>query len=613
MDRLNAWNRLPDGGRLLVENPQAADLDVPLTNSIIPQRGMGAVTYSRATIATVIDNDWIIRNCLSGEARFQGARRVANLATFSEDAGNASWTKSRSTVTTNSVVDPDGKLVADTLVWDGTGPSYFYKWFSFVSGNKYRASICFKAANVSTVSITSFTQTGTCSFDLAGGTAGTPTGIASAPSIQSLWNGWYRCSVLFTANATGTNNVWFVNVNYLGDICYVVRMQMEDVTGQSIQTVGEYVSTSVLTTAPFHGSNVDGVKCFKTTLDWLPISPSILKGILMEPNRTNRFVRSEDFGTTWAIIWSTRSVNSAVAPSGELTADKLIPNNGVQQSNIVQTVTTTASQYSFSVYVKSSGLQFIQLNAQATISNWYVNFDIVNWTVWTSGVWTGYIENVGNGWFRCTATTESAVWVATQTFNIYCVDSNSASRWATCTGDGVNWVYLWGAQLEVWATATSYILTVWSIVTRNVDTLNYDVGNILDVKWAVYCEASVNLQSLTINDIASKFLVDRWASWRYFYLWGGSLTSINNYDWTNILTSNIGTSMNGNTVKVATAWDWSTKYIYYWSTASKSWSYVGTFWSGNINIWTSWNGTIRNVKVWKTPPTVAELTSITTL
>ena len=57
MDRLIATNRLPNGGRLLVENPQAADLDVPLTNSIIPQRGIGAGTYTRATIATVTDNE----------------------------------------------------------------------------------------------------------------------------------------------------------------------------------------------------------------------------------------------------------------------------------------------------------------------------------------------------------------------------------------------------------------------------------------------------------------------------------------------------------------------------------------------------------------------------
>ena len=57
MDRLIATNRLPNGGRLLVENPQAADLDVPLTNSIIPQRGVGSLSFTRATIATVTDHE----------------------------------------------------------------------------------------------------------------------------------------------------------------------------------------------------------------------------------------------------------------------------------------------------------------------------------------------------------------------------------------------------------------------------------------------------------------------------------------------------------------------------------------------------------------------------
>ena len=56
-DRLTATNRLNDGGRMIVENPQASDLDVPLTHSIIPQRSMGAVTFTRATIATVTDHE----------------------------------------------------------------------------------------------------------------------------------------------------------------------------------------------------------------------------------------------------------------------------------------------------------------------------------------------------------------------------------------------------------------------------------------------------------------------------------------------------------------------------------------------------------------------------
>ena len=70
MDQLTATNRLNDGGRLLVENPQAADLDAPLTTSIIPQRGVGAVTFTRATIATVTDHEGIMRTVKSDEARF---------------------------------------------------------------------------------------------------------------------------------------------------------------------------------------------------------------------------------------------------------------------------------------------------------------------------------------------------------------------------------------------------------------------------------------------------------------------------------------------------------------------------------------------------------------
>lgn len=57
MNRLTATNRLNDGGRHIVENPQAADLDVPLTNSLIPQRGVGSLSFTRATIATVTDHE----------------------------------------------------------------------------------------------------------------------------------------------------------------------------------------------------------------------------------------------------------------------------------------------------------------------------------------------------------------------------------------------------------------------------------------------------------------------------------------------------------------------------------------------------------------------------
>ena len=48
----------------------AIDLDVDLTNSIIPQRGIGAVTYSRASIASLLIMSESFVNVFLGEASF---------------------------------------------------------------------------------------------------------------------------------------------------------------------------------------------------------------------------------------------------------------------------------------------------------------------------------------------------------------------------------------------------------------------------------------------------------------------------------------------------------------------------------------------------------------
>ena len=56
------------------------------------------------------------------------------------------------------------------------------------------------------------------------------------------------------------------NYGGTGSTIQITGLQYEDITGQSILGPSEYVSTNVLTNAPYHGSNVDGVKYFNTTL-----------------------------------------------------------------------------------------------------------------------------------------------------------------------------------------------------------------------------------------------------------------------------------------------------------------------------------------------------------
>lgn len=619
MDRLTATNRLNDGGRLLVENPQAADLDAPLTNSIIPQRGVGAVSYTRATIATVTDHEWVMRKCIAGEARFLGARRIHNLTTYSQEAN--SWNKFSVTVSWTKVAYTDGSLIGQTIVSAAASAVHYISngTWPVIIWNKYIFSVSVKAAWVNFVQLAFAASTTYQNFDL---TNGSMTGTAGAGSVVDEWNGWYRCSVTFISTLGTNAGQGIVIVSSMSDGrlsanlwdgvsgISVCRMQLEDVTGQSVQTAAEYVSTNVLTNAPFHGSNVDGVKCFKTTLAWLPISPSTLKGYLCEWTRTNICNYSNIAVAWWGLISSIRTENAWIAPDGTNSMVKIIPNAGTQSSYAYNVnVTTAASVYTISCYVKADWLNFVQLRFGAAISSGLANFDLLNWVVGTISLWTSSgIEPVSAfPWvYRIWAVTNTVL-AATAEIAIQIVPAANSGTGAPVTWDWVSGVMVWGMQIELWTFPSSYIPTTTVAVTRNVDALSYNVNNVIDLKWAVYCEIGVNIPWYTNM---SWFIMDRWSSGRYFYA-NNSVTSLNNYDWTNILVGNVGTSMNGNIVKVATSWNGSTKSIYYGNTVPKTWSYVGTFWTWNINIGYTWNGTIRNVRVWKTPPTVAELTSIT--
>jgi hypothetical protein len=68
------------GGKAAGPSGPVAIFDAPLTTTLVPVKaGDPTFTFTRATTAYVQDQDGILRNAVSGEARFQGARRVRNL------------------------------------------------------------------------------------------------------------------------------------------------------------------------------------------------------------------------------------------------------------------------------------------------------------------------------------------------------------------------------------------------------------------------------------------------------------------------------------------------------------------------------------------------------
>ena len=186
--------------------------------------------------------------------------------------------------------------------------------------------------------------------------------------------------------------------------------------------------------------------------------------LLLEPSRTNLFLRSEEFdNASWIKNNSSISANSVVSPDGSTNADSLIENTANASHNIYQSVSiTSGTTYTISFFVKANGRTRFRIGDNYGRLPLNVFFDLSTVTV-VSG--TGSISDYGNGWYRCTV---SSTATATAAELLYIILVNSGTT-TTYTGDGTSGLYLWGAQLEAGSYATSYIPTSGAAVTRAAD------------------------------------------------------------------------------------------------------------------------------------------------
>ncbi len=233
-----------------------------LTKNLTLNRGTGSPTFTRATTATVEDNEGVLRTAIAGEARFVGARRVYNrFVTTTADMSNAAWTKVNLTVTTG-VADPNGGTSAMKLV-EASGASVtpeIHQSGNTVAGNQFLMWCVAKKAERDWLVINNNQGSGGGSirawFNLNTGVVGT-VDAGGAATITSLGDSWYLCSVRST-HASGSNSLHVYQVSnadnvstYAGDGTsgiYIWHPQLEDITGRTDQTTpSEYVSVGVPT------------------------------------------------------------------------------------------------------------------------------------------------------------------------------------------------------------------------------------------------------------------------------------------------------------------------------------------------------------------------------
>ena len=78
--------------------------------------------------------------------------------------------------------------------------------------------------------------------------------------------------------------------------------------------------------------------------------------LLLEPSRSNLITYSQDFSNSyWSKLNSSIISNSVISPDGTLNADKIIDNTVNTAHRFISTgITTTATNYTFSIFVKKS-------------------------------------------------------------------------------------------------------------------------------------------------------------------------------------------------------------------------------------------------------------------
>jgi hypothetical protein len=210
-------------------------LDFTVSNQLDPR-----ITFTRASSATFFDSAGVLQTAASDAARFtynpstlaaQGLLiEEQRTNSFLQSQFASGWLFSNASFTSTTIA-PDGTNTGQVLNDSSAAAAgYVYQGVSVTSGTAYAFSVFAKSAGLTSITLRNFTQAGAVAFNLTGsGSAETPTGTFSSPAITAVGNGWYRCSVIFTATGTASNNIAFVAnpIAFTGEAFAIWGAQLE--------------------------------------------------------------------------------------------------------------------------------------------------------------------------------------------------------------------------------------------------------------------------------------------------------------------------------------------------------------------------------------------------
>jgi hypothetical protein len=237
-----------------------------------------------------------------------------------------------------------------------------------------------------------------------------------------------------------------------------------------LTTDGQLTFTRASTATRVNASGlIEAVASGVPRLDYLG---STCPKLLLEPQRTNQALFSEQFNNAvWTLtrtsaFGSGSVANAVTSPDGYTNAEYIQQASGqTETGGCFQNISyTSGTTYTLSVFAKQGENRYLLIGFEiGTAGNSIIcGFDLQEGIAGTpdSGISSVSIVDYGSGWYRCSVTATSQVTLSRRTFVYQSSNLNST------TTTPLQGIYLWGAQVEAGAYASSYIPTLSTSVTR---------------------------------------------------------------------------------------------------------------------------------------------------
>ena len=520
----------------------------PLVYDLLLDEGIGDPTYDRESDGTVKDYNDNIVTCASDEARFEGARRVHSVTTTYPNGRWSSY-ESENAIEFDGADDDikvaDNAAIQDVFDGGGTiscwikpksagesgsgkifdksdnGTNGFYVYLSNESGgesdlvftHRFSANVGSWDTTARSIPNNQFTHvvitydnsaTGNHPTFYINGAVKTygsgisrtfvPAGTRKSDVGDDFYIGNQADGAKTTDGAIDNLQMWATELSQANvTALYNATSKATSPVASSVgwwklddtdQTITDYsgngnTGTFRSNTTPGAPANVDGVYDNATVL-------TTLQGVLIEEQRENEAIYSEAFSAgDWVkSSGATVTANQALSPDGiNTTADSLDVSAGADARISQAFVCGSSGGYVMSIWLRSvAGSGNFPIRFRNSTED--ENFDL--------------LAAITTTWQRF----EIQLSGATTGNTLVCYPGNSL-----VAGENLSTAYAWGAQVEAGSFASSYIATAGAAATRLKDVLYYPAsGNVNEAQGSMVCDFNMlgfdsnNPGVLTISD-----------------------------------------------------------------------------------------------------------------